>query len=281
MNTRFFGLLIASIICSISLNAQIIDTLQEVRLQSRLPVDAFTSSKGVQEMNQKDLQQTNSLSVADAAKYFSGVLVKDYGGIGGLKTISVRSLGANHTGVLYDGMVMADARAGLIDLGRLSTDNLEYVRLYQSNGGDVLMPARSYASANLLVIGTSSRAEIKETQSWFSYKQGSFGFINPSAGMITPISSKVSLAVNGGYQKANGRYKFANYGGNGKSERKNGDIEQWRIEVDVPVLLADSSSLKAKLYYYQSQRGLPGSVVLYNESANERLDNTHLFAQLN
>lgn len=281
LNNRFLIFCFTLFLGSPCAIAQRVDTLPSVEMRSRLPVNVAASSTGVQEMDKKDLEQTNSLSVADAVKYFSGVLVKDYGGIGGLKTISVRSLGANHTGVLYDGMVMGDARAGLIDLGRLSTENLEYIRLYQSNTDGELMPARSFTNANLLVMGTSTETTLKGTHTRFAYKQGSFGFINPSASFVTPLTKRASLHINGSYQTANGRYQFNDYSGNGKRERKNSDTRQWRVEVDLPVLLADSSTLRAKVYYYQSQRGLPGAVLLYNESANERLDNTHLFAQLN
>lgn len=50
----------------------------------------------------KALQRLSAHSVADAIRYFAGIQVKDYGGIGGLKTVNVRSLGTNHTGVFYD-----------------------------------------------------------------------------------------------------------------------------------------------------------------------------------
>ncbi len=257
------------------------DTLPGVKVKGRLPAGIAASSSPVQEMNKKDIQQSNSLTVADAVKFFPGVLVRDYGGIGGLKTISVRSLGANHTGVLYDGMIMGDARAGLIDLGRISTENLDYIRLYQSGGTDALLPARSYASANLLVMATSTSFLKDASETWFSFKAGSFGLINPSAGFAFNINDRASLFVNGEYQRAHGGYNYKNYFNSGRSERKNGDVNQGRLELDLPVRLADSSLLKAKVYYHEARRGLPGSVVLYNETANEWLDNTHLFAQIN
>ena len=52
-----------------------------------------------QELSGKELQRLNALSVADAVRYFSGVQIKDYGGIGGLKTINIRSMGTQHVGV--------------------------------------------------------------------------------------------------------------------------------------------------------------------------------------
>ena len=45
------------------------------------------------------LKRLNMLSVADALRFFSGVQIKDYGGIGGLKTINIRSMGSEHVGV--------------------------------------------------------------------------------------------------------------------------------------------------------------------------------------
>ena len=61
----------------------------------------------------KELEKLNSLSVADAIRYFSGVQLKDYGGVGGIKTINVRSLGSAHTAVFYDGMTVGTDPEGL------------------------------------------------------------------------------------------------------------------------------------------------------------------------
>ena len=72
----------------------------------------------------KDLERLNSLSVADALRYFSGVQLKDYGGVAGLKTVNVRSLGTNHVAVFYDGIQLGNAQNGQTDLGRFSLDDI-------------------------------------------------------------------------------------------------------------------------------------------------------------
>lgn len=59
------------------------------------------------------LQALSSTSVADALKYFAGVQIKDYGGLGGLKTINVRSLGSQHVGVYIDGIRITNGRTVL------------------------------------------------------------------------------------------------------------------------------------------------------------------------
>ena len=53
-----------------------------------------------QKLTGKELESLNSLSVADALRYFSGVQLKDYGGVGGIKTIDIRSMGSNHMGYI-------------------------------------------------------------------------------------------------------------------------------------------------------------------------------------
>lgn len=70
--------------------------IQEVTISA--PIKKKASTIPVQQLSGKELKQLSVYSVADALRYFSGVQIKDYGGIGGLKTVNVRSLGTNHTG---------------------------------------------------------------------------------------------------------------------------------------------------------------------------------------
>lgn len=79
----------------------------------------------VQQLAGEQLGRLSSHSVADALRYFSGLQIKDYGGVGGLKTVNIRSLGTNHVGVFYDGVELGNAQNGTVDLGRFSLDNME------------------------------------------------------------------------------------------------------------------------------------------------------------
>ena len=78
-------------------------------------VSAFRQPEKIipaQTLQGEQLEKLNALSVADAIRYFSGVQIKDYGGIGGLKTINVRSMGTQHVGVFYDGIQLGNAQNG-------------------------------------------------------------------------------------------------------------------------------------------------------------------------
>ena len=76
-----------------------------------------------------DLERMSSHSVADALRYFSGVQIKDYGGIGGVKTVNIRSMGSNHVGVFYNGVQLGNMQNGQVDLGRYSLDNGDAISL--------------------------------------------------------------------------------------------------------------------------------------------------------
>ncbi len=72
-----------------------IQTLGEVMVTANRYNEVIPSQK----LTGKELKALNSFSVADAIRYFSGLQIKDYGGVGGLKTVNIRSMGTNHMGV--------------------------------------------------------------------------------------------------------------------------------------------------------------------------------------
>ena len=101
-----------------------VDTLSPVTVVAQRIVREIAP---VQYLAGEQMRRLTSYSVADAIRYFSGAQIKDYGGIGGLKSVNIRSLGSQHVGVFYDGLEMGNAQNGIVDLGRFSLDNLEAV----------------------------------------------------------------------------------------------------------------------------------------------------------
>lgn len=130
----------------------------------------------------QELEKLNSLSVADAIRYFSGVQLKDYGGVGGIKTINVRSLGSAHTAVFYDGMTVGNAQNAQVDLSKYSLDNIEAIELYNGQKSSIFQPARGFFSSNTLYLRSKTPRFEKDEQRHIkaSFKTGSFGLVNPS-----------------------------------------------------------------------------------------------------
>lgn len=240
------------------LNEVIVTTSKrEFKVESPMPVQILSG---------KQLEKLNSLSVADAVRYFSGVQLKDYGGIGGLKTINVRSLGSAHTAVFYDGMSVGNAQNGQVDLGKYSLDNIEAIELYNGQKSTIFQPARGFFSSNTLFLKTKvpDFSSGKTTKIKASVKTGSFGLFNPSFLYQQKLSSVFSLTASADWLKADGKYKFRYQKTNGydtTAVRQNGDITALRSELALHAKIGTTGQALLKAYYYDSERGLPGAIV--------------------
>ena len=107
-----------------------------------------------QKLTGKMLKALNSFSVADAIRYFSGLQIKDYGGVGGLKTVNIRSMGTNHMGVYYNGIQLGNAQNGQVDLGKFSLENIEEISLYNGQKSEIFQSAREFGSAGSIYLTT-------------------------------------------------------------------------------------------------------------------------------
>ena len=67
-------------------------------------------------INQNKLNELSVNDIGDALKYIPGTYIKDYGGIGGLKTVSYRSLGAANTGIEIDGVILPHTQTATVNL---------------------------------------------------------------------------------------------------------------------------------------------------------------------
>ena len=204
-----------------------------------------------QTLSGENLHNLSTNSVADALKYFSGVQIKDYGGLGGLKTVNVRSLGSQHVGVYLDGIRITNAQNGQVDLGKYSLSNMESVSLYNANKNERLQSASEYASAATVYMQTK-----KPDRTTFNaeYGNGSFG-LNKVKGYF---SIKNLLFVDAEYQHTDGDYKFRFQSASEDTvgRRHNSDISFYRLEA-----AGFYKGFSTHAYYYNSERGLPGPVI--------------------
>lgn len=219
----------------------------------------------VQVLSGAALQKLNVYSVADAIRYFSGVQIKDYGGIGGLKTVNIRSMGSHHVGVFYDGVELGNAQNGVVDLGRFSLDNMEEIAMYNGQKSDIFQPAKDYASASAIYMTTRTPKFTASKRNNFniSIKGGSFATINPSFLWEHKINENISSSFSTEFLYTSGQYPFSYAKKNGYDTteiRKNGDVRMLRAEATLLGKIK-SGEWKAKVYYYNSERGYPGASV--------------------
>lgn len=263
--------------------------IKEITVKGKFSNTETQSSAPVQILSAGKMNKLNVLQVSDAARYFSGVTVKDFGGIGGLKTISVRSFGAAHTAVSYDGVTITDCQTGQIDIGRYSLENVDMISLNNGQSDNIFQSARLFASAAVLNI-RSVRPVFsgnKTMNGSLTFRSGSFGLLNPSFSLQNRLSEKFSAVLSAEILSANGKYPYllhysAQDDGLVSHEiRKNSDVHNVRLEASLFGRLNTNSSGFIKTYFYQSERGLPGATVFYNADnfSSQRLKDYNFFTQ--
>ena len=241
--------------------------LGEVTVKARLP---FREVIPAQTLSGDRLEALRSQNVADALRYFSGVQIKDYGGVGGVKTVDMRSMGTNHMGVFYDGIQLGNAQNGQIDLGKFSLDNLEAIDMYNGQKSDIFQSAKDFGSAGTLYL-QSRRPVFADDERWkanVTFRTGSFGLVNPSARFDYRISDNVSATASAEYTYATGRYKFRyrklyadhTVAWDTTATRRNGGINALRAEAGIYGTIP-RGYWQGKVYFYDSSRGIPGAIV--------------------
>ncbi|GAB1403121.1 TonB-dependent receptor [Lentimicrobium sp.] len=262
------------------------DTLQlkGIEVTSKKVSRAAISANPVQIRGTTQIEAVAGISVAEAVKTFTGVNLRDYGGTGGLKTVMIRSLGANHTGVFVDGIPFSDMASGQIDLGKLPLEGLEEISLGIGTSGNQLLPARAYAPAGIINLKSIQPVfENRKSHGNFKLKTGSFGLINPSAGFSYKTGKKSWIDVSASWLKSKGDYPYlVDNGTAGRQtlKRKNSDIYAISTHTQYFLRLNDSTSFHARLRWYDAERGLPGAVVFYNPQSAQRLTNKDLILNI-
>lgn len=241
--------------------------IQEVVVTSRLISRETIPS---QTLGGEELKKLNSLSVADALRYFSGLQLKDYGGVGGIKTVNIRSMGTNHLGIFYDGIELGNAQNGQIDLGQFSLDNVEEISLYNGQRSAIFQPASDFGNAGSVYIRTKAPRFMmgRRYNLLVRAKYGSSDTFRFSSLWEQKLSEHISSSLSTGVLTSSGRYKFRyrrvtednTVAYDTTAVRHNGDIWAFRIEENVRGGIADGY-WNVKAYTYHSERGIPGAIV--------------------
>lgn len=266
-------------LCPLCAQSEGVCTLDSLVVTGNRHLQAVESGVPLQRLSAQDIERLGVTDAGDAMKYMSGVTVKDYGGAGGLKTVSIRGMGAQHTAVFYDGVAVGDCQSGQVDLGRFSTENLGALQFVIGQGDDIYTSARMFASAGCVSLetrlpeGNYMRATVRAA-SFDTYKASLL------AGRSCGNGLKYSFFAD--YTNSTGDYGYTidNVRGDIGGRRVNADVEALRAEAGLMWSSGNAHTVRAKLYGYGSRRGVPGAVIVDNPLSSERLLSRNYFGQI-
>ena len=274
------------LLCPLSMAAQTItndstQTIDEVVVKGfRIPRNVLASTP-IQTLSHTDMERLGIHDMGDALKRFAGVQVKDYGGVGGMKTVNIRGLGAGHTGVTYDGVQVGDCQSGQVDLSRFTLDNVSLISLQIGQEDNIYQSAKAYTSAGLINISTLQGVSDRKPHLTTTLHTGSYGLFAPSL-LYHQQFSRLGIGAYTSYERADGVYWFTLKNGikTIHERRNNSDIKTWRGELNMNYQLTDKQTLQWKAYAFTSNRGLPGPVIYDNTYSAERLKDKNAFTQM-
>lgn len=257
--------------------------LQNVVVTESKKTNEITSAAPLYVINNKSLNIAGITDIADALNRLPGISMRDYGGAGGMKTVSVRSFGTQHTGVSYDGIMLSDCQSGQIDLSRYSLENVENLSLVIGDNDDIFIPAKNASLPAIININTiKSPTNDLLPHLMTQIKVGSFGYISPFIKYEQNFSNKLSFSAVTEYVYAENNYPFTlrNISVVTKERRTNSRMKSGHGEANFIWNMNMRNQINGKIYYYDNDRLLPGQVRYYTNLSNEKLRDQNFFAQL-
>ena len=251
-------------------NAQLTEhELQEVRVRDSLRNNA----EKVQALRRSAILELQGEDVGQLMQKFAGVSIRSYGGLGGLKTISVRSLGSNHSSIVVDGFTLVNNQTGQINLGQLQTESLESIQLITGGQKNYLVPTSAQVSGSSLLLETfeASFSEHKH-QVRFTSKAGSFGqfdnYLSYKFG-----KERMFVSIFGKYRIANGTYPYSFRNGTSvySGERLNNFYQDAMGGTNLGFKSKKGGIVQLAYRKEFVDQELPGAVILYSQNGFQTL----------
>lgn len=205
-------------------------------------------------------------NLAEVMHNVGGVNIKDYGGISGIKSVSVRGSSAGQVLVMVDGQRLNDAASGQVDFSRISVEGVEKIEVVRG-GGSALYGADAMGGViNIITRKESARNRISSS-------------IDLMTGSFSTASAKVDLRQSGEQYAASVIYKALQTEGNFPYQdpnldilvkKKNNDFTAYDLFTNFQYTLGDkplAHTINVSYNYYTNNKGSPGSITQPYDSA--------------
>lgn len=231
----------------------------------------------------EDIEKLAPFDLGHLLQNSAGIALRDYGGLGGMKTLSIRGLGGEHTKLIVNGQAITNAQNGQTDFGLIQLDNVEEVNVSLGLNGNTLLPVSAQVMGSSVEITTFENSfSSRKHQVRASSTVGSFGQKEIYGG-YKYSKDKFFISASGKYRQADGDYNYRIPFGNQWMEgtRRNNEFQEAFISFGAGVKTV-VDTVKQRYHFFKlnvqvntSQKQLPGAVIFYNDYSDESLSNTN------
>lgn len=290
---RFVCCLFVAVLLPFAAMGQVNDTvvrqqLHEVSISGERAPSELRAHTPTQVVTGQRIEQIGAFQLSDALRQMAGLNIKDYGGIGGIKTIAARGLGSQFSTLTIDGVAVNDCQNGQVDIGRYLLGNSAFVSFANGQQDGLLQSARSFAAGNIL----SMEGRVpqffftRRTNLRIGMEGGSYGMLSPSLLWEQKLSERLSLSVWGSFLRSEGNYPYTIFYGIDQSDsssvqnRENSQMWMAVGNASLYYSISPDRQLNVKAHYMRGRHNLPGAVSLYRTiKASEHTEDQLLFVQ--
>ncbi|NHZ84388.1 MAG: TonB-dependent receptor [Planctomycetia bacterium] len=210
----------------------------------------------------QELELKNPQNLAEALQNVPGVNIKDYGGLGNTKSISLRGSSNSQVLILLDGQRINSPQSGSVDLSQISLEGIEKIEVVR--GGNSALYGSDAIGGVINII--SKKPDIDELGIAGDIKTGiaSFGTYSIAPSLRFNIKN-TSITTTYKYLSSDGEFSYTdNYGKVAK--RVNSDIISRDYYVGLIRKFGDphyQRNLSLTFKHYYSAQGAPGTIEPY------------------
>lgn len=252
-------------------------SLGEILIEaSPLEQTSAGSTLPVTMLGRRDMSSLGATTLAAALLPVEGVFVKDYGGSSGLKSISQRGLGSEHTAVLINGVPINSMQHGGVDLGTLTVADAERLEIVRGGGSTTVGNGAVGGVVNIIGRPAEREPALEVSSSLGSYSYQRFGIRGGGA------LGQVRLAATFAQERGKDNFDYVFHGGGSPQElsRTNSDF-LWRTGVLRAALPAGNAAVvDAYAVLVSADRGVGGPVVSSTGTSRARQSDRDFLAQL-
>ncbi|TNE33568.1 TonB-dependent receptor [bacterium] len=202
-------------------------------------------------LDSKSIEKIRPIQIIDALQYIAGVNIRDYGGLGSIKTISLRGLPSNQTLVLIDGLRLNNSQTGIADVSKIFVSSIGRIEVAKSSSSS-LYGSNAMAGIVNLISKTELQDKYKFTASYDSFTNKIF------EAEVTQNIDSIPLALKMRKTNSDGTYSFKV--GDERYERQNSQVDNLDLYLGTVFGWGDFT-LKPKLIIRESQTGSPEPVL--------------------
>jgi vitamin B12 transporter len=209
----------------------------------------------IQVLDAQAIQQINGTTAADLLRTANGVVIKDYGTVGGIRNVAFRGLSTENVLLLLDGNPINDPEYGSVDLSLLPLDAIDRMEV-------------SYGSSSALyggnalggVVNMITRRPSDNLHARIQEEGGSFGSRRTSTNLEGRVAG---IGLLGGFSRETGVDDFPFLSRRLSApdttlSRMNADYQRTHLFLNGDYQPDGHISLNGAVQYVKFERGLPG-----------------------